>query len=126
MKQIFVLLLVAMSATVFAQSSTAVQPVQFPASKISVDIERTITGTVTDPDGYPLPGVSVHEFDTNNGTVTDAWGRYSINVSDGAVLVFSFIGYLTTAVFVGSSSNIDVIMNPDANLAIDERRKKAQ
>ena len=40
-----------------------------------------------------LPGVNVLEKGTTNGTSTDLDGNYSIKVKEGAVLVFSFLGY---------------------------------
>lgn len=54
--------------------------------------EVTITGTVTTAeDGEPLPGVSVLLQGTNSGTVTDLDGNYSIDVADReGTLVFSY------------------------------------
>jgi TonB-dependent starch-binding outer membrane protein SusC len=46
-----------------------------------------ITGRVVDESGMPLPGVTVVEKGTTNGTVTNLDGNYTINVSEGAVLV---------------------------------------
>lgn len=54
---------------------------------------REIKGQVLDNAGLPLIMVNVIEFGTTNGTVTDLDGYYTIKVSDGAVLEFSFIGY---------------------------------
>jgi TonB-linked SusC/RagA family outer membrane protein len=75
---------------------------------------RTITGKVTsqeDPEG--LPGVNVIEKYTSNGTVTNVNGVYSLNVSEGATLVFSSVGYTREEVLVGNMSVIDLVMNPD-------------
>jgi len=71
--------------------------------------QRTITGSVTDPDGVTLPGVTVIEKGTTNGTVTNVDGVYSIGVSAGAkTLVFSFVGMLTQEVALGSSATYNV------------------
>jgi hypothetical protein len=60
-----------------------------------------ITGTVTSgDDGTALPGVSIVEKGTTNGTVTDAEGRYSLNVSENAILVFSFVGFQSQEISV--------------------------
>ena len=58
--------------------------------------ERTITGSVTDGvTGEPLLGVTVSIEGTTYGTVTDINGKYSLgNANADAVLVFSMIGYL--------------------------------
>ena len=76
----------------------------------------TVTGTVSDADG-PLPGVSVRIKGTTSGTATDMNGRYSINVPDGdAVLQFSFIGYLSTELTVGSQTVHNVTLREDTHL----------
>src|SRR5690606_10671544 len=51
---------------------------------------------------------------TTIGTATDANGRYSLDVSgNDAVLVFSFIGYVTQEVVVGNQTTIDVTLVSD-------------
>ena len=65
--------------------------------------QRTVKGKVTAEDGSPLPGASVSIKGTNLGTMTDAEGDYSLHVPpDAAVLVFSFIGYTSAEVIIGS------------------------
>ncbi|WP_229253888.1 TonB-dependent receptor [Dyadobacter sp. NIV53] len=69
--------------------------------------EITITGKVTDEKGESLPGVSIILKGTQRGTVTDIEGAYSFNVPDkGAVLVFSYVGYLQKEIQVGNQTNI--------------------
>lgn len=75
---------------------------------------RTVTGTiVSSDDGSPLPGVNVVEKGTNNGTATNADGTYTINVGDNATLVFSFVGFATQEVSVGSQTSINVTLQAD-------------
>ena len=72
---------------------------------------KTITGQVRDENGQALPGTSVLEKGTTNGTITDAEGRYSLTVLDeNAVLVFSFVGYITEEVPLGGRSVVDMGM----------------
>src|SRR6185503_15647164 len=60
------------------------------------------------------PGVSVLVKGTVTGTVTDAEGSFNISVSSSdAVLVFSFVGYISQEVTVGAQSEITVSMQPD-------------
>ena len=81
---------------------------------ILVAQERTVTGTVTDGEsGETLPGASVVVKGTTTGTITGVNGDYSINVTDGSVLVISFVGYATQEVTVGSRSVIDVTLATD-------------
>ncbi|MCL6218336.1 SusC/RagA family TonB-linked outer membrane protein [Zunongwangia pacifica] len=82
-------------------------------AQISFAQEKTVTGNVTDGDGIPLPGVTVLVKDTNNGTQTDFDGNYSIQVSTGDVLEFSFIGLQTVRYTVENNNTIDVVMEPD-------------
>lgn len=79
---------------------------------------QEVSGTVSDAQG-PLPGANVLEKGTTNGTQTDFDGNYTITVGEGATLVFSYIGYKSTEVVVGSQSTIDVTMEEDAQ-ALEE------
>ncbi|MBR5274329.1 MAG: carboxypeptidase-like regulatory domain-containing protein, partial [Bacteroidales bacterium] len=54
-----------------------------------------VTGKVLDELNAPMIGVSVVEKGTQNGVMTDAEGQYAISVKSGAVLEFSYIGYIT-------------------------------
>ncbi|MFH6603698.1 SusC/RagA family TonB-linked outer membrane protein [Maribacter algicola] len=76
---------------------------------------KTVSGTVTDSDGGPLPGVNVLVQGTTNGTQTDFDGNYSIEASEGDVLVFSYLGTKTQNITIGASSTIDLSMEEDAS-----------
>lgn len=76
--------------------------------------ERTVSGTVKDENGTGMPGVNVLIKGTASGTATDANGQYRISVPGGnSVLVFSFVGYTTREITVGSQSTLDVSMALD-------------
>ncbi len=54
----------------------------------------TVSGQVTESStGEPLAGVNVIQKGTTNGVITDIDGKFSLQVLEDAVLVFSFIGY---------------------------------
>ena len=74
---------------------------------------QSISGTVTDDNGVPLPGATVLVEGTSNGVSTDFDGNYSINASSGDTLVFSFVGYSSLSVVVGSSSTVNAQLAPD-------------
>ncbi|MDR1456403.1 MAG: TonB-dependent receptor [Tannerella sp.] len=81
-----------------------------------------VTGTVVDAvTGESLPGVNIVVKGTPTlGTVTDADGGFSLNVPDNtAVLVFSFIGYTTQEVAVGSQRTLRIALEED-NLQLEE------
>jgi TonB-dependent starch-binding outer membrane protein SusC len=76
--------------------------------------DYTVSGVVTDPNSMPIPGVNIIEKGTSNGTTTDAGGRYTISVeNENAVLVFSFIGFITQEVAVNNRAVLDVTLQED-------------
>ena len=79
---------------------------------------QSISGTVTDDNGVPLPGATVLVEGTSNGVSTDFDGNYSINANSGDTLVFSFVGYASQSVVVGSSTTVNTQLSPDN--ALDE------
>lgn len=76
--------------------------------------QQVVSGKVlAADDGSPLPGVNILEKGTSNGTVTDGDGNYRITVGSGGTLVFSFVGYVTQEVAVGSQSVVDITLASD-------------
>ncbi|HZY79328.1 MAG TPA: carboxypeptidase-like regulatory domain-containing protein, partial [Cyclobacteriaceae bacterium] len=78
--------------------------------------QRTVTGKIVSGDDQsPLPGVNILVKGTTSGTISDASGNFSVVVrSDNDVLVFSFVGYISQEMEVGSRSTFDVILASDA------------
>jgi TonB-linked SusC/RagA family outer membrane protein len=78
--------------------------------------QRTITGTVTGKDdGLPLPGVSVRIQNSKTGTQTGSNGKYALNAPSGAVtLEFSYLGYTTQVLTVGSGNVQDAVLVSDS------------
>ena len=75
--------------------------------------QQSLSGSVVDGAG-PLPGVTIIEKGTNNGTTSDFDGNYTLSTSgQDAVLVFTYIGFLTQEIPVGTSSTIDVQLIED-------------
>lgn len=82
--------------------------------------ELTVSGKITDIDGNSLPGVNIVEKGTTNGAVSDLDGNYTITVSSpNSILSFSYVGYLTEEVEVGSRTTIDMELVQDI-MALDE------
>src|SRR5690554_5908243 len=76
--------------------------------------ERTITGTVTSiDDGMPLPGVNVRVEGTSDGTVTDMDGQYALAASQGTVLIFSMVGFVTQEITLGTQDVVNVQLQTD-------------
>ena len=85
-------------------------------SLVSIYAQKTISGIVNDSDGLPLPGASIVEKGTNNGVTTDFDGNYSIEVSEGSTLIFSFVGYTSQELAVGSDDTINVSLESGTEL----------
>ena len=75
--------------------------------------QQNVSGSISDGVG-PLPGVTVIEKGTDNGVSSDFDGNYTITTTNqDAILVFSYIGFLTQEISVGDSSNMDVQLSQD-------------
>jgi TonB-linked SusC/RagA family outer membrane protein len=89
---------------------------EVPASKIAP--KRNVTGKVTDETGTGLPGVSILIKGTQRGTSSDTDGKYALDIADAevasTVLVFSFVGYTSKEITVGSQSDLNVQLEPEA------------
>ena len=88
--QMFLLLVVSGWGTVWAAPEKSVD-----ASILQQSAKITTQGTVIDAQGEPLIGVSILEVGTTNGTITDIDGKFTLQVTSGATLELSYIGYKT-------------------------------
>lgn len=80
----------------------------------SLKAQNIVTGRVVSVgDGDPLPGVNILIKDSNRGTASDIEGRYSMEVNDNDILVFSYIGFESLEVAVNGRSVIDVALTLD-------------
>lgn len=87
---------------------------------LSAFAQDVVTGKVTDAaDGSGIPGVSVAVKGTTRGVQTDANGTYKVNAGSNTTLVFSFVGYTTKEVAVGSKSVVNVSLAVD-NKSLEE------
>src|SRR5690606_6435612 len=73
-----------------------------------------VQGVVTSAvDDTPLPGVTVVIKGTQTGTLTDIDGRYQIAAQSGQTLTFSFVGFTSREIVVGSQSEINITLEED-------------
>ena len=72
--------------------------------------KRKVTGTVSDANGEPIIGATIKEKGTANGTASDLDAKFSLEVSPGAVLEISYIGYQTQEVKVGDRTSLSVTL----------------
>jgi TonB-linked SusC/RagA family outer membrane protein len=93
---------------------------------------RAVSGTVKDDGGNGMPGVNIIVKGTSTGTVTDVDGNFTIEASEGSVLLFTFIGFRSAEVPVGNQTSVDVVLESDltsldevviTGYSIDKRRE---
>lgn len=86
-----------------------------PKSFVTERQQIKVSGKVVDAtSGEPLPGVNILIEGTLQGAISGADGSYSLEVpGTGSVLLFSFVGYVTERIEVGSATTIDVSLIPD-------------
>jgi len=83
--------------------------------------QQLVTGKITDASTREImPGVNIKIKDTNIGTIADAEGKYSLSVTDrNAILIFSFIGYVTKEIPIAGRTTVDVALVGEVK-ALDE------
>ncbi|WP_373786951.1 carboxypeptidase-like regulatory domain-containing protein, partial [Bacteroides heparinolyticus] len=76
--------------------------------------DKNVSGVVTDQNGDPIIGANVMVKGTTNGTITDVDGNFTINnVSQSAILVVSYIGYVTKEIPVGRQQPLRIVLQED-------------
>lgn len=93
-----------------------------PGLSYAQEGDVNVSGTVTlKADGSPLPGVSVYIEGTTTGTITDVDGNYSLNASAGDNLIYSFVGMDEVSMIVPDQpqARIDVVME-ESLASLDE------
>ncbi len=77
--------------------------------------QQKISGTVYDEEKTPIPSVNIIIQGTTKGVTTDFDGKYSISAASGDVLEFSYLGFTTKKITVGSQTTIDVTLVSESN-----------
>ena len=75
-----------------------------------------VSGIIYDEYGMPLPGATVIEVGTVNGVSTDFDGNYTIEVSEGATLEYSYVGYKAQTALADSETPLNITLLPDNEL----------
>ena len=80
----------------------------------------TVTGKIIDKTGLPVIGASVIENGTQNGAITDLDGNFILEVSEGATLTVSSIGYKDAQFTVTSGQTVYNATLQDDSELLDE------
>lgn len=76
---------------------------------------RQLKGTVTSAtDGRALAGVSVQEKGLTVGTQTDQAGNFTLAVNPNALLIFSYIGFVTQEIQIAEQDSLAIALVADA------------
>ena len=73
-----------------------------------------VTGTIVDETGEPIIGASILEKGTTNGTITDFDGNFTLDVSEGAMLEISYVGYASQS--LPAKANMNVVLKEDTEV----------
>lgn len=98
------------TATAIPNQQTSISDGQPEATQ-----DRQISGRVLGEDGQGIPGVNIQIKSTTRGTTSDVNGNYRLTVPNqaGNVLVFSYIGYATQEIPIGTQSTINTSLVVD-------------
>jgi len=72
--------------------------------------KRGISGLITDSKGEPITGANVAVKGTTNGTITDADGKFTLDVSDNAVLSVTYIGYNSQTIPLKGRTSLEIVL----------------
>lgn len=76
--------------------------------------DKSVSGVVVDSNGEPVIGANVMVKGTTTGSITSIDGDFVINnVPSSAVLVVSYIGYITKEVPVGQQKSLRIVLKED-------------
>lgn len=103
--------------TVYATDTSNPAVKEYPTA--IVQQQRKVSGVVYDANGEPAIGANVIVKGTTNGVVTDTDGKFTLEVSPGAILQISYIGYDTQTIPVGNQTVINVNLKEDTK-ALEE------
>lgn len=81
--------------------------------------EIQVQGNIIDENGEPLIGVSVLVQGTGTGTVSDFDGNFILNTSKNSTLVISYVGYKDQQIIVKNDKPLRITMIPDTQ-ALEE------
>lgn len=91
--------------------------VLFAVSGTTMFAQLSVSGTVVDATGEPVIGANIVVKGSTQGTITDFDGNYSIEVSDGSVvLVFSYIGMQAQELAASAAIGKTITLKEDAEV----------
>jgi TonB-linked SusC/RagA family outer membrane protein len=96
------------STVIFKQRRHAITAAPLLAAHAT--LQQLVTGKIVDESGASLPGASVLIKGSARGTAADTDGSYTLAANPSDVLVFSFVGFETQEITVGTQTTLNVTM----------------
>ena len=131
MKYLYVLPLAAIAVAAFARPEVSNELNEISSVKVndlasimktdevksvenSSEEKFTVTGKVlSDKTKKPVSGASVLVRGTTKGTLTDSEGKFSLEVKQGDILMFAFLGLRTQTLTVADEAPLTILLNED-------------
>lgn len=73
-------------------------------------VNTEVTGVILDVKGLPVPGATIKNEITAKVAISDGNGRYKITATKGESLLYTFIGYITKTIVLGSQTQLNVTL----------------
>lgn len=109
-----------MSTRQFLKQAAVMLLVALMGISVATAQTGTMTGVVVDQNKDPLTGASVVISGSDKGTMTDIDGNFTLtNISKGAKIVVSFIGYDSKTITYNGQNNVEITLNENATM-LDE------
>ncbi|WP_160150053.1 TonB-dependent receptor [Parabacteroides sp. Marseille-P3160] len=81
--------------------------------------KRKVTGVVVDAFGEPVLGANVQIKGTTQGTITGLDGKFSLDASEGDIMIVSFVGYLSQQFVLSQKWNFEITLKEDTQVLDD-------
>lgn len=81
---------------------------------MSLMAQSTVSGTVKDESNEALPGVNITVTGTSRGTNSDFDGNFSIEVSEGEILQFTYVGFLSQDIVISKQRVLNILLKIDS------------
>lgn len=105
-------------ALLFCFSISSLSANSFKTSTLIIQ-QNSISGQVQSQLGLVLPGANILEKGTKNGTLTDFDGNFTLTVGTNAILVVSYMGFVTQEISIKNIEHLLITLIEDAT-GLDE------